>query len=200
MSREVGKKRLEDISLGVSKRINDKVTIGAERQFPDLRGRYRAGIQAETFRAETKQEVFTRSVFAKEDLGYGTIDSRIFRAPKTPTDTGRGGRTIPKLKTQEKQLQKQITGVIEEEQAKVVKQFRKRETGRIRRGARTRALTGIRQITPQVATQIGGQITRTRTGLITDTFVPRQKQREDTILNTAVVTPGGVKLPALTSV
>lgn len=197
LSREVGKKRLEDISLGVSKRINDKVTIGAEREFPDLRGRYRAGIQAETFRAETKQEFFTRSVFAKEDLGYGTIDSRIFRAQKTPTDTGRGGRTIPKLKTQEKQLQKQIAGVIEEEQAKVVKQFRKRETGRIRRGARTRALTGIRQITPQVATQIGGQITRTRTGLITDTFVPRQKQREDTILKDITTTTPIIPTPQI---
>jgi len=141
-------------------------------------------------RAPTFRE--TRGAFAGE-AGTGIFRTRIYKAPKTPTDTGIGGRTRQKLKTQEKQLQGAITETAQKEQAKVVKEFRTRETGRIRRGARTRALTGIRQITPQVATQIGGQITRTRTGLITDVFSKQKdKTKQDTTTITTTITKNDI--------
>lgn len=172
-----------DISAQAFKPTGQRAQVGFAGTAVDIR--------APTFRE-------TRGAFAGE-AGRGIFRTRIYKAPKTPTDTGIGGRTRQKLKTQEKQLQGAITETAQKEQAKVVEQFRTRETGRIRRGARTRALTGIRQITPQVATQIGGQITRVRTGLITDTFVP-QKTRTITKAVTQTITPTRVPAPIVDTI
>ena len=172
-----------DISAQAFKPTGQRVQVGFAGTAVDIR--------APTFRE-------TRGAFAGE-AGRGIFRTRIYKAPKTPTDTGIGRRTRQKLKTQEKQLQGAITETAQKEQAKVVEQFRTRETGRIRRGARTRLRSGIRQITPQVATQIGGQITRTRTGLITDTFAP-QKTRTITKAVTQTITPTRVPAPIVDTI